>query len=323
MTENPRHPSTVLIAKPHGVCAGVEMAVAGLQALHHSRQEDTTFVYHEIVHNRSVVADFKKQGVVFIDNIDEAPPGATLMFSAHGVSRDVIQQGHARNLEMFDATCPLVKKPHQEAKRLAGQGYEIFYICHTAHDEAIGVIGEAPNAIIPIQTKEDALAVTAKDPDKVALLTQTTFSVMEVAEMTEILRQRFPGMWEPNASDICYATQHRQTAVKVIVEQGAEIVVVVGSQNSSNSKRLAEVALRAGAIRSYLVDKAEELDPNWFIGAEIVGLTSGASAPEECFIEVVNWFEGRGSRIQEVIGADERKIHFAPPMKLQTSKRPG
>lgn len=316
MIENPRWPPTILIAKPRGFCAGVERAVAGLRDLHSQRRGNTTYTLHEIIHNRSVVDGFKQEGVVFINNINEAPQGATVMISAHGVSPDAIEQGRARNLEMYDATCPLVAKPHQEARRLAAEGFEIFYICHPEHDEAIGVIGEAPNSIIPIQTPEDALSASAKDPAKVALLTQTTFSVDEVAEMAETLRRRFPQIWEPKTSDICYATQNRQNGVKAIVRAGAEVVVVVGSQNSSNSRRLAEVAISAGAARSCLVDGANELDPNLFLKTKTVGLTSGASAPEENFIEVVDWFADRGSQVREVIGAYENNLRFTPSKKL-------
>ncbi len=314
----PDWPQKLLLANPRGFCAGVVRAVEALRDFHLKNRgeqpEGITYSYHQIIHNTHVVGEFEEAGVEFVNNLTEIPEGSKVMFSAHGVSPEVVRQAKERRLSMVDATCPLVAKPHQEARRFAKDGYEILYVGHEGHDEAVGLTGEAPQSIKLIQTVEDARAIIVNNPTKLALLTQTTLSIDDTEPILNILRGRFPGIIEPPKSDICYATQNRQDGIKAMVREGAEVVVVVGSQNSSNSERLVEVAVGNGATRSFLIDSAEELDPNWFIGAKAVGLTSGASAPEEKFQEVVSWFKKRGSiQIQEVVVADESRIHFAPP----------
>lgn len=315
-------PSRVLIAQPHGFCAGVVRAIEALQNIHNIRK-GRVYCYHEIIHNKSVVRGFRKRGVEFIDDVSNVPERGIMVISAHGISPVVRRQASERRLQVFDATCPLVDKPHREVKRYVKEGYEILYICHQGHDEAIGLIGEAPEHVKPIETIKDAQAIQVRNPEKLALITQTTLSQDDTADIRDVLRARFPQMQEPPKSDICYATQHRQDAVKKIVEMGAEVVIVVGSKNSSNSRRLTEVATRSGKgvgreIKTYLVDSLDEVDPEWVYGAECVGLTAGASAPEDKFEEIMVWFRVHGSRVFEGIRvADESRIFFAPPKGLE------
>lgn len=315
-------PSKVLLASPRGFCAGVIRAVEALREFHKRNQKrepgSVTYSYHEIIHNTHVVREFEEAGVVFVDDIGDIPKGANVMFSAHGVSPEVRSQTQERRLNWVDATCPLVEKPHREIKKYAEEGYTILYIGHAGHDEAVGTIGEAPNNIKLIQTLEDAGRVTVSDKEKVALTTQTTLSLDDTARIRAVLKQRFPNIVEPRKQDICYATQNRQDGVKEMVERGAGVIIVVGSPNSSNSKRLREVAETTGA-KTYFVDDAGGLEgkETEFLGTTVVGLTSGASVPEDKFQEVVAWFRERGSReFIQIVVEDESKIQFTPPQGI-------
>lgn len=319
LSERELWPQTLLIASPRGFCAGVRRAIDALWEFHKRNQEKDpgaiTYSYHQIIHNTHVVREFENAGVMFVDDINEIPEGENVMFSAHGVSPEVRFQTEARGLTWIDATCPLVEKPHREIRKFVELGYTILYIGHAGHDETNGTIGEAPENMKLIQTVEDARDIKIKDPEKVALTTQTTLSIDDTAEIRQVLKERFPKIVEPPRSDICYATQNRQDGVKEMVGRGASVIVVVGSPNSSNSKRLAEVTESYGA-RAYFIDEVGELigKEGEFSGVSVIGLTSGASAPEDKLQEVVGWFRERGSKeILEIIVEDESKIAFAPP----------
>lgn len=322
LSERELWPQTLLIASPRGFCAGVRRAIDALWDFHKQNQakesSSTTYSYHQIIHNTHVVRDFENSGVVFVNDINEIPEGENVMFSAHGFSPEVRRQAEERKLSWIDATCPLVEKPHKEIRKFASDGYAILYIGHADHDETIGILGEAPEHIKLIENIDDAESVEVADPEKVAFTTQTTLSIDDTAEIRKTLKERFPNIIEPSRSDICYATQNRQDGVKEMIQRGASVIIVVGSPNSSNSKRLAEVA-EASGIRAYFVDEVGELvgREDEFLGVSIIGLTSGASAPEDKFQEVVSWFYKRGSKeIVEIIVEDESKISFAPPKGL-------
>lgn len=246
------------------------------------------YVYHEIVHNKHVVDRFRKLGVVFVDSISDVPEGANLLYSAHGVSPQVRQEARARRLMTIDATCPLVTKVHIEAARFARQGYTIFLIGHEGHDEVIGTMGEAPEQIILVETPDDVDRVTVTNPERVAYLTQTTLSVDDANRVIAALQRRFPAIVGPPKEDICYATQNRQEAVRELARE-ADLVLVVGSRNSSNSLRLAEVAEQFA--KAYLIDDVSDINADWFEGAETVVLTAGASAPEELVLECLDWLK--------------------------------
>jgi 4-hydroxy-3-methylbut-2-en-1-yl diphosphate reductase len=277
----------VLLANPHGFCAGVVMVVKALE-----RALDTLgaplYVYHEIVHNTHVVERFRRRGVVFVNSITEVPEGANLLYSAHGVSPQVRDEARRRRLRTIDATCPLVTKVHIEAIRFAQQGYTIFLIGHEGHDEVIGTMGEAPEQILLVETPEDVERVTVKNPERLAYLTQTTLSVDDANRVIAALRRRFPQIVGPPKEDICYATQNRQEAVRELARE-ADLVLVVGSRNSSNSVRLAEVAEQFS--RAYLIDDVHDIDASWFGGVDTVVLTAGASAPEELVLECLDWLQ--------------------------------
>ncbi|MGH7139889.1 MAG: 4-hydroxy-3-methylbut-2-enyl diphosphate reductase [Pirellulales bacterium] len=277
----------VLLANPHGFCAGVVMVVKALERALEVLGAPL-YVYHEIVHNKHVVDRFRRLGVEFVDSISEVPEGANLLYSAHGVSPQVRAEARARKLMTIDATCPLVTKVHIEAARFARQGYTIFLIGHEGHDEVIGTMGEAPEQIILVETPEDVARVAVNKPDRVAYLTQTTLSVDDANRVIAALRLRFPNIVGPPKEDICYATQNRQEAVRELARE-ADLVLVVGSRNSSNSLRLAEVAEQFA--RAYLIDDVSDIERDWFGDAETVVLTAGASAPEELVLECVNWLE--------------------------------
>ena len=267
----------IILANPRGFCAGVNMAIDSLdRAL--KLFGTPVYVYHEIVHNRPVVERFRKQGVVFVDSIDEVPAGAHVLYSAHGVAPEIRKASQERNLHAIDATCPLVTKVHLEAVRFAREGYTILLIGHEGHDEVIGTMGEAPEAIVLVETPEDVASLQVADERKVAYLTQTTLSVDDANRIIDRLKQRFPHITAPPKDDICYATQNRQEAVKGLVPE-ADAVLVLGSQNSSNSMRLAELAQACGK-RAYLIDTVHELPPDCFRGDETLLVTAGASAPE-------------------------------------------
>jgi 4-hydroxy-3-methylbut-2-en-1-yl diphosphate reductase len=308
-------PRRVLLARPRGYCAGVDRAVETVE-----KALDTygapVYVRKEIVHNRYVVDRLAARGAIFVDETDEVPEGALVVFSAHGVAPAVHEQAADRNLRTIDATCPLVTKVHHEVKRYAKAGYDILLIGHNGHEEVEGTTGEAPERVQLVDRAEDVDKVEVRDPDKVIWLSQTTLSVDETMERVNQLRDRFPGMQNPPSDDICYATQNRQVAVKAMAAE-CDLVLVVGSQNSSNSKRLVEVALQAGARASHLIDYASEIDEAWLTDVATVGVTSGASVPELLVQEVLAFLAERGwSDVQEVTTANE-KIAFALPRELR------
>ncbi|MEY4323665.1 MAG: hypothetical protein RL410_1446 [Actinomycetota bacterium] len=305
----------VLLAAPRGYCAGVERAVVTVEkALEHYGAP--IYVRKEIVHNKFVVEQLRTRGAIFVNELDEVPSGATVVFSAHGVSPAVHDDAKVRSLKTIDATCPLVTKVHSEAKRFAADGYRIVFIGHEGHEEVEGTMGEAPDAMILVDGPEAADVVDLGSDDKVVWLSQTTLSVDETMETVARLKKRLPTLQSPPSDDICYATQNRQAAVKRIAEQ-CEVVLVVGSGNSSNSVRLVEVALEAGADASYRVDGADELKDEWIAGATTVGVTSGASVPEELVAGVLEWLAARGfGDVEEVEEAKESLI-FSLPAELR------
>ena len=305
----------VLLANPHGFCAGVVMVVRSLErAL--ELLGAPLYVFHEIVHNKHVVEDFQRRGVCFIDSIDEAPEGANLLYSAHGVSPAVREQARQRRLHTIDATCPLVTKVHLEAVRFARDGYTIVLIGHEGHDEVIGTMGEAPGQIVLVETPEDVSRLEVPDPDRVAYLTQTTLSVDDANRVIAALRERFPNIASPPKEDICYATQNRQEAVRELAGE-AEVMLVVGSGNSSNSIRLAEVARQHGA-RAYLIDDVHDIDPAWLDGVERVALTAGARAPEKLVIECLDWLQTcYGAEVENRVVREEDVV-FPLPRALRT-----
>ncbi|HEX5115839.1 MAG TPA: 4-hydroxy-3-methylbut-2-enyl diphosphate reductase [Pseudonocardiaceae bacterium] len=308
-------PRRVLVAKPRGYCAGVDRAVVTVEkAL--EKYGAPVYVRKEIVHNRYVVDRLSERGAIFVDETDEVPEGALVVFSAHGVSPAVKDEAADRSLRTIDATCPLVTKVHHEVKRFARDDYDILLIGHAGHEEVDGTTGEAPDRVQLVDKAEDIDKVQVRDPDKVIWLSQTTLSVDETMERVDQLRERFPTLQSPPSDDICYATQNRQVAVKAMAAE-CDLVLVVGSQNSSNSKRLVEVALQSGARSAHLIDYASEIDESWLAGAGTVGVTSGASVPELLVQEVLAYLAERGwADVQEVTTANE-KIAFALPRELR------
>ena len=309
----------VLVASPRGYCAGVDRAVETVErAL--DKYGSPVYVRGQIVHNRYVVETLAERGAVFVSETDEVPEGAHVVFSAHGVAPTVREGASARNLLALDATCPLVTKVHNEVKRFARDGYNILLVGHQGHEEVEGTAGEAPEQTYLV----DGLAGGAALPDfppeqKLVWLSQTTLSVDETAEIVQELHARFPHLENPPSDDICYATQNRQTAVKAIADD-CDVVIVVGSQNSSNSKRLVEVALGAGAGAAYLVDFAHQIDPAWLEKAQTVGVTSGASVPEILVREVLDTLAGHGfSDVEEVMTTSEKTV-FALPRELRPAR---
>jgi 4-hydroxy-3-methylbut-2-en-1-yl diphosphate reductase len=305
----------ILLAEPRGYCAGVDRAVETVEkAL--EKHGAPVYVRKEIVHNRHVVETLTDRGAVFVDETDEVPEGALVVFSAHGVSPAVHESAAGRNLRTIDATCPLVTKVHQEAKRFAAADYDILLIGHEGHEEVIGTSGEAPAHIQLIDGPDDADRVTVRDPDKVVWLSQTTLSVDETMETVARLKKRLPMLQSPPSDDICYATSNRQDAVKKIAPE-CDVVLVVGSRNSSNSLRLVEVALTGGARAGYLVDYADEIADEWLEVATTVGLTSGASVPDDLVREVLDHLAARGfAEVTHVTTADER-LTFSLPQELK------
>ncbi|MGY6658319.1 4-hydroxy-3-methylbut-2-enyl diphosphate reductase [Amycolatopsis sp. TRM77291] len=309
----------VLLAKPRGYCAGVDRAVIAVEkAL--ELYGAPVYVRKEIVHNRHVVDTLRERGVIFVDETSEVPEGALVVFSAHGVSPAVHAEAAERNLRTIDATCPLVTKVHKEVNRFAKDDYDILLIGHEGHEEVEGTAGEAPDKVQLVDTAEDVDKVEVRDPSKVIWLSQTTLSVDETMERVDQLRDKFPGLADPPSDDICYATTNRQVAVKAMAAE-CDLVLVVGSQNSSNSKRLVEVALKAGARASHLVDFAHEVDEAWLEGVETVGVTSGASVPEVLVMDLLAWLAERGwDSVDEVTTANE-KIAFALPHELRKAAK--
>jgi 4-hydroxy-3-methylbut-2-enyl diphosphate reductase len=308
-------PKRVFLAKPRGYCAGVDRAVVTVEKALETYGAPV-YVRKEIVHNKYVVETLQDRGAIFVDETDEVPEGALVVFSAHGVSPAVHEEAAERNLRTIDATCPLVTKVHQEAKRFARDDYDILLIGHEGHEEVEGTAGEAPEHVQLVDTAEDVAKVEVRDPSKVIWLSQTTLSVDETMVRVEQLKQRFPDLQAPPSDDICYATQNRQVAVKAMAPE-CDLVIVVGSQNSSNSKRLVEVALQHGAEASYLIDYAKEINEEWLDGVRTVGVTSGASVPDILVHEVLAYLAERGwGEVEEVTTANE-KIAFALPRELR------
>ncbi|WUJ31208.1 4-hydroxy-3-methylbut-2-enyl diphosphate reductase [Streptomyces sp. NBC_00388] len=309
----------VLLAAPRGYCAGVDRAVIAVEkAL--EQYGAPVYVRKEIVHNKYVVQTLEKKGAVFVDETQEVPEGSIVVFSAHGVAPVVHDEAAQRSLATIDATCPLVTKVHKEAVRFANDDYDILLIGHEGHEEVVGTSGEAPDNITLVDGPEDVANVTVRDESKVVWLSQTTLSVDETMETVDALKEKFPQLISPPSDDICYATQNRQTAVKQMGAD-ADLVIVVGSKNSSNSVRLVEVALGAGARASHLVDFADELDESWLEGVTTVGVTSGASVPEILVDGVLEWLAARGFGDVEIVKAAEESITFSLPKELRRDLR--
>jgi len=308
----------VILASPRGYCAGVERAVDTVERALQVYGEPV-FVRKQIVHNSHVVRELSQRGAIFVDSVEDVPEGATLVFSAHGVAPAVREASAARSLTTIDATCPLVTKVHTQARRYADAGYTIVLIGHAGHEEVEGTTGEAPEAIVLVESVADAEALVLSPARRLAYITQTTLSVDETRAIVDVLRRRFPHIEGPQKEDICYATSNRQWAVKELLDEVC-LLLVIGSHNSSNSNRLVEVAQAAG-VPAYLIDDAEEIDDSWFEGIDIVGVTSGASAPERLVQDVCAWFRSRG-----VLDVAERRavyedVVFKVPLELRRAER--
>ncbi|MGW0773251.1 4-hydroxy-3-methylbut-2-enyl diphosphate reductase [Streptomyces sp. NPDC054802] len=309
----------VLLAAPRGYCAGVDRAVIAVEkAL--EQYGSPIYVRHEIVHNKYVVQTLEKKGAIFVDETAEVPEGSIVMFSAHGVAPTVHEEAAQRRLATIDATCPLVTKVHKEAVRFAQEDYDILLIGHEGHEEVIGTSGEAPEHITLVDGPDDVANVEVRNPDRVVWLSQTTLSVDETMETVDALKTKFPGLVSPPSDDICYATQNRQIAVKQMGAE-ADLVIVVGSKNSSNSVRLVEVALGAGARDAHLVDFADEIEEAWLDGVSTVGVTSGASVPDVLVEGVLEWLSQRGFEDVEIVKAAEESIVFSLPKELRRDLR--
>lgn len=321
----------VLIAMPHGFCAGVARAVKAVEDTlaifgtpTHSADGVVVagrpvYVKHEIVHNKHVVESIKQQGAITVEHISEVPEGSVVVFSAHGSPREHYAEAARRKLHLIDATCPLVTKVHLEVLRFIKDGYTIIYVGHKGHIEGVGVLGEAPEVTIPIiETLEDVGRLEIGNPEKLVYLTQTTLSLDDTRQVIEALKQKYPQIVAPPLEDICYATTNRQEAVKALTKV-SPVVIVVGSVTSSNSKRLQETAERAGA-RAYLVDDVSDLDPAWFVDVTTVGVTGGASAPEDRIQEVLSYFREQGATVEN-FSVREEKMFFAEPVELMKLKR--
>jgi 4-hydroxy-3-methylbut-2-enyl diphosphate reductase len=307
-------PQEILLAEPRGFCAGVDRAIEIVEkAL--AKFGAPIYVRHEIVHNTYVVNDLKTKGAIFIEELDDVPPGATLVFSAHGVSRAIQNEAAARGFQIFDATCPLVTKVHVEVAKLHKEGYEFIMIGHKGHPEVEGTMGQLDSGIHLVEDVEDVARVQPSQTDRLAVVTQTTLSMDDAAEIAAAVKARFPQVREPKQQDICYATQNRQDAVKVMSPQ-VDIVIVVGSPTSSNSNRLREVAKKLGT-ESYMVDSAEELMPEWFVGRQRVGLTAGASAPEILVKAVIDRIKVLGAVSVRKMDGIEETVKFPLPKGLR------
>ena len=306
---------TVLLAKPRGFCAGVERAIHIVQAAR-DRYDEPVYVRHEIVHNRNVVERLEAEGVIFVDELDEVPDGAPVVFSAHGVPKAVVAEAGSRGLRYIDATCPLVSKVHREAERHYEAGREIILVGHAGHPEVIGTMGQLPEGgVLLVESVEDAETVSPAHPERLAYITQTTLSVDDCADVIAVLQRRFPGIRGPHREDICYATTNRQKAVKLIAA-GCEALIVVGAPNSSNSLRLVEVARNAGCPRAFLVERAADIDWQALGPVRRIGLTAGASAPEVLVQEVLRALDARFDvTVEEVEGPDET-VRFNLPRAL-------
>jgi len=305
----------VLLAAPRGYCAGVDRAVVTVEkAL--DVHGGPVYVRKQIVHNKHVVEALEKRGVIFIDELSEVPEGSLVVFSAHGVSPAVHAEAKERNLKTIDATCPLVTKVHNEAKRFAKDGYKIILIGHEGHEEVEGTMGEAPDNMVLVDGLDQVEKLEVKEGEKIAWLSQTTLSVDETLETVHALKKKLPLLMDPPSDDICYATQNRQAAVKNIAPQ-VDVLIVVGSNNSSNSVRLVDVALEAGVKKSFRVDSRDELKKEWFAGVKSVGLTSGASVPEELVDGVLAWLSENGYGDVEEVETIEEHITFSLPVEIR------
>lgn len=304
----------IILANPRGFCAGVIMAIDTVEEV--LRLVGTPlYVYHEIVHNRHVVNNFIDKGVVFVDSIDEVPADSTVVFSAHGVSPDVRQRAKQRGCTMIDATCPLVTKVHMEAIRYAKQGYNILLIGHAGHDETVGTVGEAPGAITIVESPEDVERLPFGPDEPIAYITQTTLSMDDASVIIGAIRKRFPQVKEPPSEDICYATTNRQAAVRLLAPQ-ADLVLVVGSKNSSNSLRLTEIAESSGT-KAFLVDDVSEIEKAWLQGVETLLLTAGASAPEHLVKEIIERLQAEHDAVIEEAHTSNETMHFELPRSLR------
>ncbi len=306
-------PERLILAEPRGFCAGVEMAIKALTWM--TRIFDgPVYCYHEIVHNEWVVRAFERAGVTFVDSIDEVPEGAPVMLSAHGSSPEVVDGANQRAAIVIDAVCPLVTKVHHEVKRMANQGFEIIYVGHEGHDEAIGTVAEAPESITLVEPETGLREFQAGNPQKVALLAQTTLGLHEWTSVMDEAKAAYPDLWTARRSDLCYATTNRQAAVNRLVEE-CDLILVVGSENSSNTQALVRVARDRG-VAAHRIDGADEIDPEWLAGAEVVGLTAGASAPDHLVQEVIETVDARlGFELLRVTDEDE---YFPLPPQLRS-----
>ena len=311
----PIGPLTVLLAAPRGFCAGVERAVEVVErAIEH--YGPPIYVRHAIVHNTRVVADLERKGAVFVEDETEVPAGERIVYSAHGIPPQVRENASARGLREIDATCPLVTKVHYEAIDYASDGYDIILIGHAGHQEVIGTTGHAPEAVHLVESPEDVWALDLPDPDRVAYITQTTLSVEEASEIIDAIVAKYPNVRGPRGDDICYATTNRQEATKVLAQR-SDLVLVIGSPTSSNSKRMVEVALAHGAPAAHLVDNAEGLRDEWFEGVATVGLTSGASAPDVLVEELIDALDARYGASVRTLDVVDEQMHFALPKELR------
>ncbi len=303
----------VMLAQPRGFCAGVDRAIEIVERALQLRGAPI-YVRHEIVHNTHVVADLRAKGAVFVDTLDEVPAGSTVIFSAHGVSKAVEREAAERGLQVFDATCPLVTKVHVEVAKLRAAGHEIVMIGHEGHPEVEGTMGQAEEGMYLVETVDDVEKLQPARPDQLAYVTQTTLSVDDAAEVVAALKRRFPAIVEPKKADICYATQNRQDAVKFMAPR-VDVVIVIGSQSSSNSNRLREVAERFG-VPAYLVDSAADLDPAWVMGKARVGVTAGASAPERLIEDLVQRLQALGAKSVRPLDGVKEEVVFPLPKGL-------
>ncbi len=310
----------VVVAAPRGYCAGVDRAVITVEKSL-DLYEGPVYVRKEIVHNKHVVENLEERGAIFVDELDQVPEGSTVVFSAHGVSPAVRDEAGRRMLKAVDATCPLVTKVHHEAKRFAKDDITILLIGHDGHEEVEGTMGEAPEHTILVESPSDVDSLELPEGANVAWLSQTTLSVDETMEIVRRLREKFPQLQDPPSDDICYATQNRQMAVKQIASKGCDLMIVVGSNNSSNTKRLVEVALEAGAKASYRVDNHTEIRDEWLDGADVVGVTSGASVPDRLVQGVLEFLESKGYPKAEEERLTEETLHFALPPELRKDIR--
>jgi 4-hydroxy-3-methylbut-2-enyl diphosphate reductase len=309
------HPRRVLLAGPRSFCAGVERAIEIVERALLSRPTPI-YVRKQIVHNAVVVDDLSRRGVVFVEELSEVPNGATVVFSAHGVSPAVREEADERNLDVIDATCPLVTKVHAKARRYAGKGDTVVFIGHAGHEEVEGTLGEAPESIVLVQDAEDVAKLEPEDPERISYLTQTTLAVDETADVVEALRRKFPLLREPASEDICYATTNRQNALAGLLDE-ADLVLVVGSGNSSNSVRLVELARRHG-VDAHLIDRADDIRPEWLEGTRSIGLTAGASAPHALVTEVIESLDAYGPVSVEEREITRETVHFELPKAVRT-----